>query len=31
MKTKNYYEILGVYRKTPKDEIKSAYRKLAKK
>lgn len=31
MKYKNYYEILGVNRKTPKDEIKSAYRKLAKK
>ena len=31
MKAKNYYEILGVYRKTPKEEIKTAYRKLAKK
>lgn len=30
MRQKNYYEILGVNRKTPKDEIKLEYRKLAK-
>lgn len=31
MKYKNYYEILGVTRKTPLDEIKLSYRQLAKK
>ena len=31
MKQKNYYEILGVNRKTSKEEIKINYRKLAKK
>ena len=31
MKYKNYYEILGVTRKTPIDEIKLSYRQLAKK
>ena len=31
MKLKNYYEILGVTRKSSKDEIKSCFRKLAKK
>ena len=31
MKLKNYYEILGVTRKTSKEEIKSSFRKLAKK
>lgn len=31
MKYKNYYEILGVNRKTQKDQIKLSYRKLAKK
>lgn len=31
MKQKNYYEILGVNKKTPKEEIKINYRKLAKK
>ena len=31
MKHKNYYEILGVNRKSSKEEIKLAFRKLAKK
>ena len=31
MKYKNYYEILGVNRKSTKDEIRLSYRKLAKK
>ncbi len=31
MKVKNYYAILGVTRKTPKEEIKLNFRKLAKK
>ncbi len=31
MKYKNYYEILGVNRKSSKDEIRTSYRKLAKK
>ena len=31
MKYKNYYEILGVNRKSSKEEIKLAFRKLAKK
>lgn len=31
MKYKDYYEILGVNKKTSKEDIKSAYRKLAKK
>ncbi|MCX8075196.1 MAG: J domain-containing protein [Clostridia bacterium] len=31
MKQKNYYEILGINRRNSKDEIKLAYRKLAKK
>ncbi len=31
MKYKNYYEILGVNRRSSKEEIKSNYRKLAKK
>lgn len=31
MKYKNYYEILGVNRKTSKEDIKLAFRKLAKK
>lgn len=31
MKYKNYYEILGVNRKTSKEDIKLSYRKLAKK
>ena len=31
MKLKNYYEILGVTRKSSKEEIKSCFRKLAKK
>ena len=29
MKLKNYYEILGVTRKTSKEEIKINFRKLA--
>lgn len=31
MKYRDYYEILGVDKKAPQDEIKKAYRKLAKK
>ena len=31
MKYKNYYEILGITRKSSKEEIKLSYRKLAKK
>lgn len=31
MKHKNYYEILGVNRKSSKEEIKNSFRKLAKK
>jgi len=31
VKYKDYYEILGVDKKAPQDEIKKAYRKLAKK
>ena len=31
MKYKNYYEILGVNRKSTKEEIRLSYRKLAKK
>ena len=30
MANKNYYDILGVSKKASSDEIKSAYRKLAK-
>ncbi|MEG1705811.1 MAG: DnaJ C-terminal domain-containing protein [Clostridia bacterium] len=31
MKYKNYYEILGITRKTSKEDIKNSFRKLAKK
>ena len=31
MADKDYYEILGVDKKATNDELKSAYRKLAKK